>query len=169
MRDYSGFGLSRSGIALFASLFVLSSCGGLSGAINSPALTAPMSRYASSIDSKLSGERFSSSKAKSSCSGRPWTFQVSGKARGPLPGTFNARGTVSAALVFEEKFEIRSGSKSFSGSADSQASGTPTAGCSKSGQLSFYFPILQYKERHSKVSGMGHAALSGATFTQGFE
>lgn len=167
MLSYGGSGLAVRGIALFASLFALASCGEGSGITKPPVsntLTSPWS-----IGSKLSGERFSSNKAKSSCSGSPWAFQVSGKVRGPFPGTFTARGTVSADLIFREKFEIRSASRSIYGSAYSQASATPSAGCSKSGQLSFDFPILQYKARHSKNTRMGYAALSGAAFIQGFE
>lgn len=168
MRSYRGFGLGVSGIAIFASLFAFASCGEGSDITNSHVsgntLTSPWS-----VDSKLSGERFSSNKAKSSCSGSPWTFQVSGKARGPFPGTFTARGTVSADLIFQEKFEIRSGSRSISGSSYSQASATPSAGCSKNGRLSFDFPILQYEAQHPKSSGNGYAALSGAAFIQGFE
>jgi hypothetical protein len=169
MRNNGGFGLSGSGIALFASVFVLASCGGRSDIMNSPVSTTPTLPSAWSIDSKLSGERFSSSKAKSSCSGNAGIFQVSGKARGPFPGTFTARGEVSGGLIFHERFEMRSGSRSISGSADSQASGTPSGGCSKSGKLSFDFPILQYRTHHPNASGMGHAALFGANFTQGFE
>lgn len=72
-------------------------------------------------------------------------------------------------VIFHEKFEIRSDTRSISGSAESQASGSSTSGCTKSGKLSFDFPILQYRAQHSKASGMGYAALSGAQFTQGFE
>ena len=169
MRNNGGFALSRSGIALFASVFVLASCGGRSDIMNSPVSTTPTLPSAWSIDSKLSGERFSSSKAKSSCSGNAGIFRVSGKARGPFPGTFTTRGKVRGGLIFHERFEIRSGSRSISGSADSQPSGTPSGGCSKSGKLSFDFPILQYRTHHPNASGMGHAALFGANFTQGFE
>lgn len=167
MRNNGGFGLSGRGITLFALVFVLASCGGRSEMMNSPVSTTLPSAW--SIDAKLSGERFSSSKAKSSCSGDAGTFQVSGKARGPFPGMFTARGKVSGALIFHERFEIRSGLRSISGSADSQASGTPTGGCSKRGKLSFDFPILQYRTHHQNISGMGYAALSGANFTQRFE
>jgi hypothetical protein len=166
MRSH-GSGSSVSDIALFASLLAFASCGEGNDITNSPMSSARTPVW--SIGAKLFGERFSSNKAKSSCSGSPWTFQVAGKARGPFPGTFTARGTVSADLIFQEKFEIRSGAGSISGSAYSQASATPSAGCSKRGKLSFDFPILQYKEHHSKVSGMGDAALSGAIFIQGFE
>lgn len=168
MRNDGWFALSGSGIALFTSVFVLASCGGRSDIVNSPASTTP-TLPSWSVNSKLSGERFSSSKAKSSCSGNAGNFQVSGKARGPSPGTFTARGKLSGGLIFHEKFEIRSGSRSISGSADSQASGTPSSGCSKSGKLSFDFPILQYRTHHPNASGMGHAALFGAHFTQAFE
>lgn len=167
MRSYGRSGLAVRWIVLFASMFAFASCGGGSDITNSPVSNARTSRW--SIYAKLSGERFSSNKAKSSCSGSLWAFQVSGKARGPFPGTFTARGAVSTDLIFNEKFEIRSGSRLISGSAYSQASATPSAGCSKSGQLSFDFPILQYKVHHSKLSGMGYAALSGAAFLQGFE
>lgn len=155
--------------AFFAAVFVLAGCAGRSDVINSSVLTNPALPSPPGIDSKLSGERFSSSKAKSSCSGDYGMFQESGKARGPYPGTFTARGTVNGSLIFHENFKIRSGTKLISGSANSQASGTPTFGCSKSGKLSFDFPILQYKERHSKVSGAGYAALSSANFVEGFE
>jgi len=106
---------------------------------------------------------------RSSCSGDYGTFHASGKAQGPFQGTFTARGTVNGSLIFHENFKIRFGSKLISGTANSQASGTPTYGCSKSGKLSFDFPILQYKKRHSKVSGVGYAALSNAYFVEGFE
>jgi hypothetical protein len=158
-----------SRIALFASVLAFASCGGRSDIANSAVSTSPTLPSAWSIDSKLSGERFSSSSAKSSCSGSDGMFHVSGKARGPFTGTFTARGKVSGALVFHERFEIRSGSRSISGSADSQASGTPTSGCSKRGKLSFDFPILQYRTRNSNAFGMGYAVLSGANFLQGFE
>jgi hypothetical protein len=158
-----------SGIVLFASVLALASCGGRSDIVNSGVATSPTLPSARSINSKLSGERFSSSNAKSSCSGSDGMFQVAGKARGPFMGTFTARGKVSGALVFHERFEIRSGARSISGSADSQASGTPTAGCSKRGRLSFDFPILQYRTRNSNAFGMGYAALSGANFLQSFE
>jgi hypothetical protein len=157
------------GIALFASVFVLASCGERSDVMNSPVSTTPTRPSVWSIDSRLSGERFSSAKATSSCSGSAGIFQVSGKARGPFPGTFTARGKLSDGLIFHERFEIRFGSGSISGSAGSAASGTPSAGCSKSGKLSFDFPILQYRTHHPKASGMGHASLFGANFTQGFE
>lgn len=166
MRRYGGSGLAVSGIALFVSLFA-TSCGDGSGITNPSVARTQTSPW--SVGSKLSGERFSSNRAKSSCSGSPWTFQVSGKARGPFPGTFTVQGTVSADLTFREKFEIRSGSRSIYGSAYSQASATPSGGCSKSGQLSFDFPILQYRPRHSKSPKMGYAALSGPAFIQGFE
>jgi hypothetical protein len=160
---------ASSRIALFVSVFVLASCGGRNAIMNSPVSTTPTLPSAWSVDAKLSGERFSSSKAKSSCSGDTGVFHVSGKAQGPFRGTFDARGKVSGALIFHERFEIRSASRSISGSADSQASGTPTGGCSKSGKLSFDFPIMQYRTHHPNASGMGYAALSGANFAQGFE
>ena len=169
MGNYGGPGVGVSIMALFVSVFVLASCGGPSDVINPAVLTSPTLPSLPSIDSKLSGERFFSSKAKSSCSGDYGMFQAAGKARGPYPGTFTARGTVNGKLIFHESFKIRSGAKLLSGSADSQASGSPTFGCSKSGKLSFDFPILQYKENHSKVSGAGYAALSNGDFVEGFE
>ncbi len=169
MRCSGAFGLSGTGLVLCASVFVLASCDAASDMMNSPVSKDPTVPFARSPDSNLSGERFSSSKAKSSCSGDAGNFTVSGKARGPFPGMFTARGKVSGVLIFHERFEIRSGSISISGSADSQASGTPTSGCSKSGKLSFDFPILQYRMHHPRASGMGYAALSGANFTQDFK
>jgi len=170
MRNKGILGLSGIQLAFLASVFALASCGGVqSGIANSAIPATPALPSALRVDVKLSGERFSSSKAKSSCSGSAGTFQASGKAKGPFPGTFSARGQVSEGLIFHEKFEIRSGSVAIYGSAYSQASGSPTSGCSKSGKLSFDFPILQYRERHSKASGTGYAALSGANFGQGFE
>lgn len=156
-------------IASFAAAVLLASCDGQSGIANSSMLTTPPLPPMLGVDSKLSGERFLPSKAKSSCSRDYGMFQASGKARGPFPGTFTARGTVNGALIFHETFKIRSGLKLISGSADSQASGSPTFGCSKSGKLSFDFPILNYREYHSKVSGVGYAALSNGYFTEGFE
>jgi len=162
--------LSCIELALFTSVFVLASCGGVqSDLTNSAVSTAPTLLSALSVDLKLSGEQFSSSKAKSSCSSGGGTFQASGKAKGPFAGTFTVRGQVSEALIFREKFEIRSGSRSIYGTSYSEASGSPVSGCSKSGRLSFDFPILKYRERHPKGSGTGYAALSGANFTQGFE
>jgi len=169
MWNNGGSGLSASVIAFFGAVFVLASCGGRSDIMSPSVLPSSTLRSPPGIDSKLSGERFSSSKAKSSCSSDFGMFRASGKARGPYPGTFTARGTVNSSLIFHENFEIRSGTKLISGSANSQASGSPTFGCSKSGKLSFDFPILQYKEHHSKVSGAGYAGLSNADFVEGFE
>jgi hypothetical protein len=157
--------LSLSGITLLLLAFVLASCGERNDIMNSPVSTTPTPPSVWSIDSKLSGERFSSNKARSDCSGSAGPFQVSGKARGPFPGTFTARGNLRG-LIFHEKFEIRSGSRSVLGSAHSKASGTPSGGCSKSGKLSFDFPILRYRVHHS--SGMGYAHLFGVNFAQGF-
>jgi len=169
MRNNGGAGLSTSETALCAVVFLLASCGGRGDVMNSPVSTSAALPSAPGINAKLSGERFSSGKAKSSCSGSAGTFQGSGKARGPFPGTFTARGKLSSGLIYHENFEIRSGSRSISGSADSEASGTPAYGCSKSGKLSFDFPILRYREHHSKVSGYGYAALTGTQFVEGFE
>ena len=168
MRNNGGSGVNGV-IALLAGGFMLASCAGRSDVMNPSVLTIPRLPSAPRLESKLSGERFSSSKAKSSCSADYGMFQASGKARGPYPGTFTARGTVNGSLIFHETFKIRSGTKLISGSAYSRASGSPTFGCSRSGELSFDFPILQYKERRSKRSGAGYAALSNADFVEGFE
>ncbi len=165
----NGRSLSRSATAFSAAVVVLASCGGRSDIMNPAVSTSMTLPSPPGIDSRLSGERFSSSRVRSSCSGDYGMFRASGKARGPFQGTFTARGTVNGSLIFQENFKIWSGSKLISGTADSQASGTPTFGCSKNGKLSFDFPILQYKRRHSKVSGAGYAALSNAYFVEGFE
>jgi hypothetical protein len=161
--------LSRCALGVCTTGILLASCGAQSDIMNSPLRPSPALSLVQHIDSKLSGERFSSRKAHSSCSGYYGMFQASGKAHGPFPGTFTVRGTVSPPLIFRETFKLRSRSKFISGSADSQASGTPTYGCSRRGKLSFDFPILQYREHHSKASGTGHAALSNADFVEGFE
>lgn len=161
--------LDRRALCVFTIGIMLAGCGGRSDMMNSAALTSPALPLAQSVDSKLSGERFHSKKAHSHCSGYYGAFHASGTAEGPFPGTFTVRGTASGPLILLETFKIRSGSKSISGSADSQASGTPTYGCSRRGKLSFDFPILQYKEHRSNVAGSGYASLSGADFVQGFQ
>jgi hypothetical protein len=117
--------------------------------------------------SELSGEKFSSAKAASSCSSSSGSFEASGKASGPFPGTFTARGTVTVmvstgAFTYHEHFEIKSGSRAIVGLAKSQApsSGSPVFGCSRSGKMAFDAPIIQYRVKKSSARGSGSAGLS---------
>lgn len=165
MGDTGRVCLAGTATAVLGAIFLLAGCGARDG-ITSSLPAAPALERPASADSKLAGEEFSSDRARGSCSASPWSFHVSGKARGPFVGTFTARGELTPTLYFQETFQIRSGSKVTSGSAVSRASGTPSGGCSKSGKLGFDFPILQYRWRHSTASG--YAALSGTRFVQHF-
>ena len=131
---------------------------------------------ASLLGSKLAGETFSSSRATSSCSGNVGSFHASGKARGPFPGSFTARGTMTAsaspgAFSYHERFTLKSGSASIAGSAEirSPDSGSPVFGCSKSGQMAFDAPIIFYRAKPLHAHGAGSAGLSGSTFDQDFQ
>lgn len=165
MRESVQPGWSRISTGFFA-ILLLASCGGRSDLTNSLAPANATLPSVLSAGSSLSGERFSSSKATSSCNASGGTFEVSGKAGGPFPGTFTAHGRMSEALIFHEKFAIRSGSSTITGSAESQASATPTGGCSNSGVLSFDFPILHYRGHDG--AGTGYAVLQGTKFLQAF-
>jgi hypothetical protein len=129
-------------------------------------------------NSELSGETFSSAHATSACStGSRYsisgTFHASGKARGPLPGTFTARGQVKVSvttLSFSEHFRIRSGSQVIAGFARAPASsGSPTFGCSRSHKLSFAVEQLHYRVKRSHAPGGAAADLSGSSFSEGFQ
>ena len=153
-----------TGLVLCASVFVLASCDAASDMMNSPVSRgseqcrsrgAPIRTYRANA--------FHPAKRSRVALVTRGTLQYLVRREGLSPELFTARGKVSGVLIFHERFEIRSGSISISGSADSQASGTPTSGCSKSGKLSFDFPISQYRMHHPRASGMGnHAALSGS-------
>lgn len=129
-------------------------------------------------NSELSGETFSSARATSHCStGSKYsisgTFSASGKARGPFPGTFIARGQVNVSITmlsFSEHFRIRSGSQVIAGFASAPASsGSPTFACSKSSKLSFAVEQLLYRVKGAHAHGGAAADLSGRSFNEGFQ
>jgi hypothetical protein len=126
----------------------------------------------------LRGERFSSTQATSQCSSGSrysisGTFHVSGKARGPFPGAFTARGQVKVSITtlkFSEHFQIRSGSQVIAGFASAPASsGSPTFACSIRHKLSFAVEQLLYRVKGSHAVGGAAADLSGRSFSEGFQ
>jgi len=163
------------GAGFLSAVFLLTGCGGNGdtfSAVPTSARSSLSTRFGG--DSKLSGEQFSSGKATSSCSSYTGKFAASGKATGPLAGTFTVAGEVkieNEEFFFDEHFEIRYGSKAISGTAVTQNgdSGSPVYACSDKKKLNFDAPILHYRERRSKVSGTGSASLTGTRFSQGFE
>jgi hypothetical protein len=170
--------LERFALTLLSAA-VLVGCGVDSAAIpSSPAMPG----HALSVarpSSPLAGETLSSAHATSECSsGSSYsisgTFHVSGKARGPFPGTFTARGQVNVSirtLSFSEHFQIRSASRTISGSASAPpSSGSPTFACSKSGKLGFTVEQLVYRvKKVFRARGSAEADLSGGSFKESFQ
>lgn len=173
----NAFRIRRRAASAVAMAFILSACSAADQPIGSPRSADSFLSSIGPARAGLSGEKFTSSKVVSKCSAEPLTgtFQASGKARGPFPGTFTARGEVKvvsgAVIVYHERFEIHSGSKTISGSAKTinGDSGSPVAGCSKTGQLSFDMPIIQYQVKQLHNHGSGWSNLSQAKFSEAFQ
>ena len=170
--------LSCCRASLFATGVLIAGCGGPNPHINAPGSTSSIPSSLEAAHTRLSGEKFASSRATSKCSGDPLTgtFRASGKARGPLPGTFTAHGNIvvsssGAEIAYNERFKIQSNSTTISGSARiiNGSSGSPVVGCSKNGKLSFDMPILQYRVKGSQQPGAGWSNFSGGVFTEAFQ
>jgi hypothetical protein len=170
--------VGRHTFGICAAMAMLAGCAGSQVPIGAP-LIAPS---ASSVhpSSELSGERLSSAKATSSCSSKysfsiTGSFHASGKARGPFSGKFTARGRVNVTfktISFDEHFKIRSGSQTIAGFARfSNASGSPTFGCSKksNGKLSFSLSDLRYRVKHSHAHGSASSSLYRGSFSESFK
>src|SRR5580704_16140174 len=111
------FHIGPYAFGLAAAVAMLVGCAGSQSPIGAP-LTAPNAATMPQTlhpNSELSGETFSATKTRSSCSSKgqfsiAGTFHASGDASGPFPGTFSARGKVDVTLKtlsFREHFQIR--------------------------------------------------------------